>query len=45
MHLKRVCLEKWLHETNNCHFKDTLYEKFAQVGIGREILAFATTKL
>jgi len=42
MHLKRVRLEKWLYEVNSNDFKDALYEAFAQLGIGREIEAFAT---
>lgn len=44
MHLMRVKMEKWFHETHNLDFKDKLYGAFTDIGIGRDFNVYAKLK-
>jgi 2-polyprenyl-3-methyl-5-hydroxy-6-metoxy-1,4-benzoquinol methylase len=43
-HLKRVRLEKYLHEAKAYELKDRLFESFAKLGMGRTLLVIAKVK-
>ena len=43
-HLKRVSLEKHLHEAGSEEFKDLLYSSFAKLGIGRDMYVIASVE-
>jgi N,N'-diacetyllegionaminate synthase len=40
MHMKRVTMEKNFSAANNAHLKRQLFQDFASVGMGREIVAY-----
>ena len=43
-HLKRVRFEKYLHQTGSFKFKDSIFESFAKLGIGRDMQVIAVPK-
>lgn len=43
-HLKRVRFEKYFHENKTLDLKDKLFKSFADIGIGRSMIIFASVK-